>query len=137
MTASVITLFAVPGLASHGIAKLKLVRDAPQELRNLMEQISALEISLANVSSAAYQLQETTSLVHGSLNQLVDRAKSRLLDLDKMVHYSLSSSRVDRLTGIKARRITWMKEKSKVQEFLAELSQLQISIIAVLSASHL
>ena len=112
--------------------KIKLLRNAPNELLALNNEIADLAITLRNVSG--YISSSSTSragLPHDVLQQmvsLVDRAKDRILQLDQLVHYQfLKAGSLD--GDYKVFRLRWARAKDTVEHHRQAIRDIKQNIL--------
>ena len=100
ITVGAITLAGAIKKAVGGIKRLKAIQDAPQELQDLLTELSQFEIILQAIEDTANPSESENS----SLETLLGGAKVKMVEWESLVEYRLTqageSSKVDRLRWI-------------------------------------
>ena len=130
ITASIIAVVGAAEGVTKTLAKIRNIRNAPEELLALINEVSDLRIILAGIQSyvqntaASPELQD--ALQH--LTVLINRAKDKLLQLDELVQYRLTKpeSVADQ---IKVSRREWARAKTTIDDFRQSLRDIRINIV--------
>ena len=132
IAASVIAVVGAAEGVGKTINKIRNIREAPNELLALINEISDLKIVLSDIgnhltrNTSNLQVQEEQSQ-HMAI--LLDRAKEQLLRLDGLVQYRLvrpeSTSQKVRIS-----RQEWVKATSTIKKFRDSLRDNRLNIIA-------
>ena len=97
ITLGAITLAGATKKAIGGIKRLKALRDAPEELQDLLSELSQIEVVLQAIEDTA----PFSDCVDSSLENVLDGAKNKMVEWESLVENRLtqlgSSSKVDRL----------------------------------------
>ena len=113
------------------LAKIKNVRNAPEELLALINEVSDLQIVLGDIRSYTQTtiISPTLQDAFQHLSVLINRAKDKLLQLDELVQYRLTKpdSAIDR---IKVSRREWTRAKTTIDNFRQSLRDIKLNIIA-------
>ena len=107
--ASVIAIVGATGKAVKGIRRLKALKDAPQELDDLLAEISQFEIVINAI-------QNTPQNSGFELGKLLETATGILVEFESLVEYNLTeagtSDRVDRWQWTrKSKEVKLLREK--------------------------
>jgi hypothetical protein len=109
---------AVQSACRPPLRLFKALKNAPQELQDLRGEVAQIEAVLGSVKSAVEMEQRSTS----ALDILLNEAKNKLLELNKLIHDELTKGS----EKIRVDRIAWATHQSKAarkQEELRELSR--------------
>ena len=132
IAASIIAVIGAAERVRKTLTKIRNIRNAPSEVLALVNEVSDLRIILGDLegyirqNTARPQLPEE-QLHHMSI--LLQRAKDRLLELDRLVEYRLLTpeSRSDR---IRVSRREWAQSKDTVKRFRQSLRDIRFNIVA-------
>ena len=127
------SIIAVLG-AAEGVAKtlsrIRSIRNAPDELLALTNEVSDLQIILSDVqgyvrTTQAPQISQE-HLQH--LSKFVNRAKEKLLQLDELVHYKVlkPQSSPDK---IKVSKREWLMAVKTIDKFRQSLRDIRLNIV--------
>ena len=75
--ASVLIVIGAAGEVGKGLRLLKIIKDAPEGLDNLLEDVSRLELVLETVKNAASACQATLS----GIPSLLEKAQERFAEI--------------------------------------------------------
>ena len=131
ITASIIAVIGAAEGVSKSLAKIKNIRNAPQEILGLINEVSDLRIILRDVER--YVIREVNQHSHSpeqlqTLSILIIRASDYLLELDKVIQYRLvkaSSTSAD----FKVSRREWAVARSTIEKFRQSLRDVKLNII--------
>ena len=132
IAASVITVIGAADSIGKSLGKVKTLRNAPAEVLALQNEVSDLRIVLDDVNFCVLDMGSTETstritirLQH--LSELVDRAKSQLLQLDKLLHYDIIKP--GSLDGeFKVSRTEWLRAQSAVEAIRQSLRDVKLNI---------
>ena len=127
------SIIAVLG-AAEGVAKtlsrIQSIRNAPDELLALINEVSDLQIIFGDVQSYARSTQgpqmSRDHLQH--LLAFVNRAKEKLLQLDELVHYKLLKPQSSP-DHIKVSKREWLKQVKTIERFRQSLRDIRLNIV--------
>ena len=104
ITVGAISLAGATKKVIGGIKRLKALRDAPQELHDLLVELSQFEEVLQAIQDTAHP----SASAETPLETLLSGAKDKIVEFDSLIEYRLtqagSSSKVDRLGWIESRK---------------------------------
>ena len=133
ITASIIAVLGAAEGLTKTLAKIRNIRNAPEELLALINEISDLRIVIGDVQ---YYVQNAPKLLilqeplqHMSI--LITRAKVKLLQTDELVQYRLMKpgSVVDQ---IKVSRREWARSRVIIDSTQYNLRDIRLNIVAQL-----
>lgn len=115
ITVGAITLAGATKKAIGGISRLKALRDAPEELHDLLAELSQFEEVLEAIQDTVHPSESTDS----TLEILLSSAKDKIVEFDSLIEYRLTqagtSSKVDRLRWIESHKdVDRLREQLKV-----------------------
>ena len=119
---------AAHSAASQSVKFLRRVRKAPQEVRDLIRELSRMEAVLANV-----QLVCETDQQSSALQSYPEDANNQLTQLRELAHQGSMNS----LQAVEVNRIFWATHKEHVQKLCVRLRSTRDDITAFVSISHL
>jgi hypothetical protein len=108
---------------------LKSIKNAPKELLDLIDGFEQIEAVLEEVKSACTQEERSTQ----SLDRLIERAKAKLLELDKLINYNLVKPK----ETVEANRFAWARHRKSALDLKEYLRNIQLTIALALDASNL
>ena len=133
ITASIIAVVGAAEGVTKIAGKLKDIQNAPAELLALLNEVADLTLVLRNVQIF---IRSQYSHGHGPpipqeqfqhISGLVDRAKDKVLQLEKLIQYKLvkpdSTS-----NNIKVSRQEWTKAKKTIKDFQQNLRDIRLNI---------
>ena len=116
---SVLALVGTTGKVIKGFRQLKSLQDAPQELDDLLAEISHFELVLKAVQNAFQSAGP-------ELSRLLETAQGVLLDFESLIEYKLTeagtSKRVDRWQ--------WVRRGRDVERFRGKLRDVTTNLVA-------
>ena len=124
IAASVITVVGAANRVRKGLHALKVIKDAPESLDDLLEEMSRLELVFETVKNAALEPQATS---------LLEKAQEKLTKLDELVHYSLTEAGED----CKADRWQWLRKGDGVEKLLRQLDRIRNDLTLLISVNSL
>ena len=132
LIASIIAVVGAAEGVSKTLAKMKSIRDAPDELLALINEVSDLRIILMDVQSYIAQNLRRPRIAQDELQHmstLIDRAKEKLLKLDELIQYRLVKP--DSIANhIKVSKREWVRAKSTIEKFQQSLRDIRLNIVA-------
>ena len=135
VTASIIALFQAGGIVSKGLKKIANLRNAPDILLALNNEVADLQGLVENIDDVLRQHREITGLEPIiSLCRALDRAKRTLLKLENVLAYQLTSIKCkDGELHPVLNRSSWLRLESNVQRLKDEIREDKISLLSALS----
>lgn len=109
------------------IKRLKALRDAPEELQELLAELSQFEEILQAIQNAA-DPSETT---HSPLETLVETAKDKILELHRLIEYRLTKAG----TSSEVDRSQWAGSQKDVDRLRKQLTNIRANLHVSLSIS--
>ena len=130
ITAGVIAVVGAAQDAGKSSLKfLRTVKNAPGELQDLIHEVDQIEAVLEDVKDAVESSQRSSR----ALNLLLERAKEKLVELDKLIHYELVKPK----EVVRVDRVAWATHQKHVVRLREELRNIRHDITAVLAAGSL
>lgn len=112
---SVITVVGTVRVATKVVQRLKKLKDAPDDLKDLLEDVSHFKAVVEGVENISAD-QPTPHF-----QEVLERANAKLLDIEKLIQYDLTeageSDKVDRWQ--------WTKRKTEIAEMRVQLGKIQ------------
>ena len=132
ITASIIAVVGAAEGVTKTLAKIKSIRNAPDELLPLINEVSDLKIILSDMQNYITQNTQKPQISQQELRNistLINRAKEKLLELDQLIQYRLvkPESISDQ---IKVSRREWLRAKSTIEKFRQSLRDIKLNIMA-------
>ena len=135
VTASIIALFQAGGTVSKGLKKIANLRNAPDILLALNNEVADLHSLVENIDDVLRQHRDNTGLEPiVCLCRALDRAKRTLLKLENVLAYKLTSIKSkDRESHPVLDRSSWLRLESSVQRLKDEIREDKLSLLSALS----
>ena len=132
LIASIIAVVEAAETIGKIISRGKILRNAPDELLALHNEVSDLTVTLRNIEGCISTNSSQRSTVPQDILQhtatLIDRAKHRLLKLDHLIHYRLLKS--GSFEGdYKNFRVRWMRARSDVERHRVTLRDIRQNLV--------
>jgi len=130
ITAGILAIVGAGGKVGNGLKKLVQLRDAPDALLALCNEVSDLQCVVHNVDDLLQQLQQEHALpssIKGALNQ----AKATVLDLEKIIFYDLTT--ITTRGGYRVDRSSWLRAETKVATIKERIKAANILLVNALS----
>ena len=131
VTAGIIAVLGAIESVTKTLARIKSIRNAPNELLALINEVSDLKLILSDVQSyladcTASQQLPREPLQH--MSTLANRARDRLLELDELIQYRFTKA--DSTTDqIKVSRREWARARSTIETFRQSLRDIRLNIV--------
>ena len=130
ITASIVAVIGAAGGITKILGKIKNLRNAPNELLALFNEVSDLQIILKDLQHYILQNIERPQILQEELQHisiLVGRAKDKLLELDELIQYRLvkPESISDQ---IKVSKREWARAKDSIERFRQSLRDIRLNI---------
>ena len=124
ITVGAITLASASRKAIGSIKRLKALRDAPEELQDLLSELSQFEVILQAIEDTAHPSHS----VNSSLETLLHEAKKKMVEWDSLVEYRLtqagSSNKVD--------RPQWIESQKEIDRLRGQLRDIRASLDVII-----
>ena len=138
LVASIIAVLGAADAVGKTLSKVRVLRNAPDELLALNNEISDLTVTLQNVenylstdliegSSTTSRKEISQSVLH-HMSSLINRAKDELLQLDQMIHYRFLKS--GSFNGdYKVFRVRWARARNTVESHRKSLRDVRQNVV--------
>ena len=140
ITTAVITICGVINQATICCQKLRALRKAPKELELLLEEVAGLKDLLHELEPIVRDAQVANrdgawlgGPRAGGLCQHLDRAASKLRELDSLVH---NCAHGEIRFGIDRGHLAWSGGRSKANALREDLCGLRLNLATSLQANH-
>ena len=132
LAASIIAVIGAAKTIGATLSKVKLLRDAPDSLLALNNEVADLTVTLRTVetylTSSDTERAVPSRGVLEHISTLIDRAKDRLLQLDRLIHYQLLES--GSFDGdFKVFRLRWIRAKDTIENHRRALVEIRQNIL--------
>lgn len=130
ITAGILAIFGAGGKVGNGLKKLVQLKDAPDVLLALCNEVTDLQCVVQDTEDLLQQWGEVNALpssIKGALNQ----AKATVLDLGKIIFYDLTT-----ITGrgeYRVDRSSWLRAETKVAAIKERIQAASLSLVNALS----
>ena len=138
ITVSVLTILGAGGSVGKAVQKLVRLRQAPDALLALNNEISDFHIVVSRVESLIRLHQSaantTTTLresLLGDLGPLLERGKEKLLELANLIEHTLTSPRPN--GEYLVNKIAWSHHQKRVKTLQDDIRSVKTSIVALVS----
>ena len=132
-TASIVAVVGAAGSLASGLRKICALKDAPDDLRQLYEDLSYIHL-LVSIIQDTWGQRDHTVLVEDQYDELIyitlRRSSAELLDIEKLIAYDLTkvSSNGDKLD-----KMAWLRAQGKVQSAQARLRETRSMLTGILN----
>ena len=132
LVVSIITLNTATQGIGKTLSKAKLLRNAPDELLALNNEVSDLTIALQSIESCISTNNASGAIIPQNtfehISSLISRAKDRLSQLEQLIHYQfLKSGSLD--GDYKVFRLQWVKASKIVESHRQALRDIRQNIV--------
>ena len=130
IAASVITVVGTANGVGELLSRIKSLQHAPDELLALVNEVSDLRVVFGDIASTFLRDEKRSPTLKEQLqhiSDLVDRAKDRLLELEKLIHYHLVKPEA---TNLKVSRHAWAMARGTIERFRNNLRDVKLNLIA-------
>lgn len=128
VAASVIAVVGAAKKAAQVITLLKTLKNAPEELQELVNEVSRVEAILEDVNSACDNGRRSTA----ALDLQVQRADAKLLELQILLQYDVVRAK----DPAEIDRVSWVRRQGKINNLHKQLSAIRQDITLVLAAAN-
>ncbi len=129
VTASIIAVVGAADEVTRGLRLLKAAKDAPESLKDLLEDLTQLEMVLNGIKSGV--LSPGNPPVE--LASLIREAGSKLLELRSLIEYTLTkagfSDKIDRWQ--------WLRKGNEIERLRNQLGTIRLNLVALTSSANL
>ena len=132
ITASIIAVVGAAEGVTRTLAKIKSLRNAPNELLVLINEVSDLKIILDDMQNYIAQNTQRPQISQKELRNistLINRAKEKLLELDQLIQYRLVKPE-STLNQVKVSRREWLRAKNTIEKFRQSFRDIKLNIMA-------
>ena len=137
ITASIIAVVGAAEGVTKMIAKIRNIRNAPEELLALINEVSDLRIIFGDVQHYLQNAQRCQSMprVFTDLTELhhmfilINRAKYKLLELDELIQYRLTKPE-SIADHVKVSRREWARSKTTIEGFRQSLRDIRLNVVS-------
>lgn len=119
--ASIIAVVGATRKAIKGIRRLKALQDAPQELDDLLTEISQFELILQAI-------QRTCKDPESDLERLLEMARRVLVDFESLIEYKLTQAG----TSTEVDRWQWTHSSKDVDRLRGQLRNVTANLVALI-----
>ena len=130
ITAGIVAVVGAAGGITKTLGKIKDLRNAPDELLALINEVSDLRLILNDLQHYILQNTQRQQILQEELQHLsilVGRAKDKLLQLDELIQYRLVKP--DSIFGeIKVSKREWARARSSIVRFQQSLRDIRLNI---------
>ncbi|MCJ1382884.1 hypothetical protein MMC17_005997 [Xylographa soralifera] len=128
LTVSIIALFGAGGSAAKGLRKIISLKDAPDELQQLNNEVSGICMIVSTIKDCCRYREDHSLVVNAESNYVsttLQRAKDLALELDIFVAYELTKVVAN---GDKVDRIAWLRAGGKVGKLKDRLRYVKVDL---------
>ena len=134
LTASIIAVLGAGGSVVGGLEKLSSLREAPDMILALNNEISDFRLVVFELASYLRdQPTRSSTNVHTFIDNIppiLDRARDKLLELESLIEYKLILPRND--GSIRLNKTSWIWERQKVKRILEDIRSIRTNLVAVM-----
>ena len=115
LTASILAILGAGGTIAKGLGRIRKLQHAPDVLMQLNNEVTDLHLLIESVNELAHQLthQPTTTDKQQDLVCItLNRAKSTVLELEKLIAYILTK---EASAGTKVDRTAWLRNHTRIK----------------------
>ena len=130
---SVITLLAAGGTIVHGLERLSSLREAPNTVLALNNEVSDFRVAISELLSMLQhepQRLSTSPTFNDNLDSVLRRARDKLVELEYLIEYKLLAPNSG--SEIRLSKTAWILERHKVKRIQEELRSIRINMITML-----
>ena len=125
-----LTILGAGRKIGKGLKKLTRLKDAPDALLALDNEVSDLHCLIQDVENILQQRPEDSGLPQ-SLTGALRRAKTVLLALESVIAYELTTTTAT--DGLRVDRSSWLRAKHKVEAIEENIKVAKLSLVTALS----
>ena len=132
ITASIIAVVGAAEGVTKTISKISNLRNAPNQVLALINEVSDLRIILGDIHSYIIENTQRSQISQKRLQHttiFVDRAREKLLQLDELIQYRLTKPE-SVPNQIKISRREWAGARATIERFQQDLRDIRLNIIA-------
>ena len=124
VTASLLTVIGTVKQVGKGLKQLKALKQAPQELDDLLDENSQFEAILKAIDNAPW----SSSSVQPELKIILSKAYEKLTEFDALIQYTLTEAGTSR----KVDRMQWVRKGLEVESLRSNLKDITLRIVALI-----
>ena len=138
MTASIIAVLGAGGTIVNTLEKAKLIRQAPEIILALNNEISDLRLivhytqRLLRDNQARDPIASETRTFADEVTPVLIRGRDKLLELETLIEYNLTAPYTNSNKRLKVRKIAWVRNQQKVQTIKEDIRSLRMNLAAII-----
>ena len=126
LAASIIAVIGAADGVAKAFAKVKDIRNAPNEVLALMNEVSDLTLNMENIQKYTQKSQVPESELQ-QVFSLVDKANDILLQLNTLIEYRLMKPDSG-MHRMRVSRVQWLREGDTIRRFQQKLRDIRLDI---------
>ena len=126
ITVGAIGLIGATRKAVGGIKRLKALRDAPEELHDLLTELSQFESVLQAIQDTAHPSESANS----ALETLLGAAKDKIVEFDSLIEYRLTQAG----TSDKVDRFRWIESQKDIDRLRKQVRDIRANLDIIIGA---
>ncbi|MCJ1248394.1 hypothetical protein MMC30_005611 [Trapelia coarctata] len=133
VTASIVAIVGAGGSLASGLRKIYALKDAPDDLRQLYEELSEIRLLVSAIQEACRQRgnrvpveDECDEFIYVTLK----RSRDEVLGVEKLIAYDLTKVTSN---GDELNKMAWMRARSQVQSAQARLRDTRSRLTGILN----
>lgn len=137
LTASILAIIGAGGSVGKCLKKLASLRHAKRDLILLQEDVSELQSLVGSVSDIVLEFEATTNKRSDqSIGRALERTKSTLLELEKLIVYDLTTT-ADSNGETQIQPWAWVRAQGEVRTLRAHILERRLGLLTALSPMNL
>ena len=134
LTVSILTLLGAGGSIAGAFEKLRSLRQAPEALHALNNEISDLHLIVLETNTLLQEHQDIASINRrtqdfaANLKPILDRAREKLLELESLIVYRLTTPGPSNEPNIN--KSAWMRERKRMKMIQTEIHTIRMDLVA-------
>ena len=133
VTASIVAVVGAAGSLTSGLRKIHALKDAPDDLRQLYEELSDIHLLVSTIQASCRQWSNRV-LVEDECDKFIavtlKRSSAELLDVEKLIAYDLTKATSN---GDKLDKMAWLRAQGKVRSAQARLRDTRSRLAEILN----
>ena len=136
LTASIITLLGTGNAIVCGLEQLASLRQAPNTILALNNEISDFRLVALEANTILREHQDqthkgsTNSLFAINLGPILDHAREKLLELEKLLEYRLTSPGAN--GEARLNRLAWFYQQNKFKQIQEDFRSIKVNVVAAI-----
>ena len=137
VTASIITVLGAGGTIATTLEKTRSIRQAPEIILSLNNEISDLRLIVHETQQLLREDQNRdpigseTRAFTDQVTPILIRGRDKLLELESLIEYSLTSTSTNTKNRPKVRKVAWVWKQQKVQSIKDDIRSLRLNLAAI------